>query len=76
MGENYQVPREELLLYKGRWNILNVDDFNKLIMDEFHTRPYTSHLGYQNMIKATKKYVVGQRWRMILLKILLKIPTS
>jgi hypothetical protein len=35
--------------------IPNCDELKRLIMDELHKRPYTSHPGYQNMITDTRK---------------------
>jgi len=33
----------------------NAKHLRKLIMDEFHKRPYVSHPGYQNMMTIIKR---------------------
>jgi hypothetical protein len=44
-----------ILTYKGRLYVLNCDELKRIIMDELHKRPYTSHPGYQKMITTTRK---------------------
>ena len=44
-----------LLTYRNRLYIPYCDDLKRFIMDELNKRPYTSHLGYQKMITATRK---------------------
>jgi hypothetical protein len=37
-------------MYNNRLYIANSTELKKLIMDEFHRRPYVGHHGYQKMI--------------------------
>jgi hypothetical protein len=44
--EGYQMIKEGMLTYINRLYILKCDGLKRLIMDELHKRPYTSHPGY------------------------------
>lgn len=46
---------EGFLIFKGRMYILNVDEIQRLIMDEAHQAPYSSHLGMKKMHETLKK---------------------
>jgi hypothetical protein len=59
--ESYQLLNDVLLNYKGRLYIPNCDDLKRLIMDGLHKTPYIGHLGYQKMIRATKKLLYWPR---------------
>jgi hypothetical protein len=59
--EGYQLLNDVFLTYKGRLYIPNCDDLKRLIMDGLHKTPYIGHLGYQKMIRATKKLVYWPR---------------
>jgi hypothetical protein len=57
--EGYKLLNDGLLTYKGRFYIPNFDDLKRFIMDELHKIPYNKHLGYQKMIIATRKLLIG-----------------
>jgi hypothetical protein len=59
--DGYQILNDGLLTYKGKLYILNHDDLKRLVMDERHKIPYTRHLGYQKMIRATRKLLFWSR---------------
>jgi hypothetical protein len=53
--EGYQLRVDNLLIYNKRLYVLDSIDLRKLIMDEFHRRPYVGHLGYQKMVTTTRQ---------------------
>lgn len=55
VSKNYPLIDEGLLLFKNKKCVNNVADLRRLIMDEFHKIPSSSHLGYHKMIKTMKK---------------------
>jgi hypothetical protein len=61
--KGYQMLNDGMLTNKGRLYIPNCEDLKRFIMDELHKIPYSGHLGYQKMIKATRKlfYWPGQK---------------
>ena len=44
--EGYKLEEDGLLTYKGRIYIPNVVGLRRVVMDEIHQAPYSSHLGY------------------------------
>ena len=44
-----------LLTYKGIIYIMNVADLRRIVMDEIHQTPYSSHPGYQKTIATARK---------------------
>ena len=55
--EGYKLEEDGLLTLKGRIYIPNVADLKRVVMDEIHQAPYSSHLGYQKIIAtARRKY--------------------
>jgi hypothetical protein len=53
--EGYQMLDEALLTYRNKLYIPSCEELKRLIMDELHKRPYSSHPSYQKMIRATRK---------------------
>ena len=41
--EGYKLKEDILLTYKGRIYIPNVADLRRVVMDEIHQAPYSSH---------------------------------
>jgi hypothetical protein len=44
--KGYQFTEDGLLMYKIRLYVPDLVELRKLIMDEFHKRPYVGHPGY------------------------------
>ena len=44
--EGYKLEEDGLLIYKGRIYIQYVPDLSRVVKDEIHQTPYSSHLGY------------------------------
>ena len=53
--EGYRLEGEELLTYKNRVYIPNVANLRRIVMDEIHQVPYSSHPGYQKTIATSRK---------------------
>ena len=53
--EGYQLEEDELHTYKNRVYIPNVADLRRIVMDEIHQAPYSSHLVYKKTIATTRK---------------------
>ena len=53
--EGYKLEEDGLLTYKNRIYILNVAYLRRVVMDEIHQAPYSSHPGYQKTIATTRK---------------------
>ena len=52
-----------LLTYKGRIYIPSVADLRRVIMDEIHQAPYSSHPGYQKTIAIARKQYFWPRMK-------------
>ena len=53
--EGYKLEEDGLLTYKNRIFIPNVADLRRMVTDEIHQTPYSSHPGYQKTIATTRK---------------------
>ena len=53
--EGYKLEEDELLTYKNKIYIPNVEDLRRIVMDEIHQAPYSDHPGYQKTISTTRK---------------------
>ena len=53
--EGYRLEKDGLLTFKGRIYILNVADLRRVVMDEIHQTPYSSHPGYRKTIAIARK---------------------
>jgi hypothetical protein len=53
--KGYQLRDDNPLIYNKRLYVPNSIDMRKLIMDEFHRRPYVDHPGYQKMVKTVRQ---------------------
>ena len=49
------MEEDGILTYKGRIYIPNVVDLRRVVMDEIHQAPYSSHPGYEKIIAITRK---------------------
>ena len=49
------MEEDGLLTYNNRNYIPNVVDMRRVIMDEIHQAPYSSHPGYQKTITIARK---------------------
>lgn len=43
----YHLTEDELVRFKGRICVHNSDEIKRIIMKEFHVKPYSSHARYQ-----------------------------
>ena len=51
------MEEDEIITYKNIIYIPNVEYLRRIVMDEIHQAPYSSHLGYQKTIAiAIKQY--------------------
>ena len=53
--EGYKFEEDGIITYKNIIYILNVADLRRIVMDEIHEAPYSSHLGYQKTIAIAKR---------------------
>ena len=53
--EGYKLEEDGLLTYKGRISIPNIADLRRVVMDEIHQAPYSSHQGYHKTISTSRK---------------------
>ena len=44
--EEYKLEEDGIITYKKRIYISHVVDLRRVVMDEIHQDPYSSHLGY------------------------------
>ena len=54
MGE-YKLEEDVLLTYKGRIYIPNVEDLRRVVIDEIHEAPCSSHPRYQKTFATARK---------------------
>jgi len=52
--EGYQLRVDSLIFYNDRLYMPNSTDLRRLIMDEFHRRPYICHPSYQKMVTIVR----------------------
>ena len=53
--EGYKLEEDGLLTYKSGMYIPNVAVLRRVLMDEIHQTPYSSHPEYQKTIATTRK---------------------
>ena len=53
--EGYKLEEDGFIIYKNRIYIPNAIDLRRVVMDEIHQTPYSSHLGYQKTIATARK---------------------
>ena len=53
--EGYKLEEDGLITYKDIIYIPNVADLRRVVMDEIHQAPYSSHPGYQKTIAIARK---------------------
>ena len=53
--KGYKLEEDGLLTYEGRIYIPNLAELRRVIMDEIHQAPYSSHPGYQKTIATARK---------------------
>ena len=53
--EGYKLEEYGILTYKGRIYIPNVASMRRVVMDEIHQTPYSSHPGYQKTIATARR---------------------
>ena len=54
-SEGYKLEEDGILTFKDRIYIPNVADLRRIIMDEIHQAPYSSHPLYQKTIATARK---------------------
>ena len=57
------MEEDELLTYKNIIYIPNVADLRRIVMDEIHQAPYSSHPGYQKTIATARKQYFWPRMK-------------
>ena len=50
-----RISKNELLMYKNRLYILQVEEIKLLILNELHKKPYSGHPGYEKIITMLRK---------------------
>ena len=63
MYEGYKLEEDGFLTYKGRIYIPNVADLRRMVLDEIHQTPYSSHPGYEKTIAIAKKQYFWPRMK-------------
>ena len=58
-GTEYKIDQKGLIWFKGRIYMPNVVDLKMFFLNEMHKPPYAGHLGYQKMIIALRKKILG-----------------
>ena len=53
--EGYKLEEDGLLIYNNKLYIPNVAYLRRMVMDEIHQDPYSSHPGYQKTIATARK---------------------
>ena len=53
--EGYKLKEDGLITYKGRIYIPYVEDLMRVVIDEIHQTPYSSHPGYKKTIATARK---------------------
>jgi len=53
--EGYKLEEDGVLVFQGQFYISNNAKIKKLVLDEIHQMPYSSHPGYQKTITTTRK---------------------
>jgi hypothetical protein len=52
--ENYKLETDEIILYKNKIYVPNVQDLKLMILHEMNNVPYVGHLGYQKTMATSK----------------------
>jgi hypothetical protein len=52
--EGYPIRDDNLLMYNKMLYVPNSTNLRKLILNEFHRRPYVGHLGYQKIVTTVR----------------------
>ena len=63
MDEGYKLEEDGLLTYNNRVYIPNIADFRRVVMDEIHQAPHSSHPGYQKTIATSRKQYFWPRMK-------------
>ena len=53
--EGQKLEEDRLITYKNKVYIPNVAGLRRMVMDEIHQNPYSSHPGYQKTIATARK---------------------
>jgi hypothetical protein len=54
--EDYKLGVDDILLYKNRVYVPNVQELKLMILNEMHNVPYAGHPGYQKIVVAVKSH--------------------
>jgi hypothetical protein len=54
--EDYKLGVDDILLYKNRVYVPNVQDLKLMILNEMHNVPYVGHPGYQKNVAVVKNH--------------------
>ena len=53
---DYCLTTDGLVKFRGRIYVLDNSELKKVILREFHAKPYLGHPGYQKTLTAVKKF--------------------
>ena len=53
---DYHLTTDGLVRFRDMIYVPNCSELEKLILREFHAKPYSGHLGYQKTLNVVKKF--------------------
>ena len=56
MNEEYQLTANGLFRFRNKIYVSHDSELKKLILREFHVKPYSGHLRYHKILKIVKKF--------------------
>jgi len=57
---DYCLTTDGLVRLKDRIYVLDRSEIKKVILREFHAKPYSGHPGYQKKLTAMKRFIIGK----------------
>ena len=56
MQVDYHLMVDGLVRYRDKIYVFENSDLNKVILRDFHVKPYSSHQGYEKTLTVVKKF--------------------
>lgn len=53
---DYHLIEDGLVIFRDNIYVLDDSEFKKLMLREFHVKPYSRHPGYQRILIMVKKF--------------------
>lgn len=53
---DYSLTVDGLVKFRDRIYVSHISELKKVILKEFHAKPYSGHPGYQKTLKTLKRY--------------------